>query len=847
MKNIICFVIILFLVVIVILMMGNNLLIRLKAQEAPPIAITEIMYNPAGADSGHEWLEISNTGTSTAYAIDNNWRFNEGSNHVLTVVQGENVLATNTLAIIADNADLFLQNYPDYQGMLIDSSFSLNNSGDALMLSSDNGQTFFATTTYQAVWGGNNDGYTLSRVNLNEEWTASAQIGGTPGQINFPAQEENINQATGSPAELGEESQTATTTNEVIESDNATSTPADLGESATSSPADIGGSATTTEEDLSNNQIEEQQENNQAADNQNLSDNAVSYSSDIIINEILPNPSGSDSNEEFIEIFNRSNAPVDLTGWQVKDNSTRRFTINSQSYQSTVIAAYGYFVIYSQESALALNNDGDAVNLYQPDGNLLDSISYFDEAKSGRSFAKDGAEFSWTLQPTPGHANLIKTQEIPNNSGSSVVYVSQPVQPSPANDQLNVQSQMADYDLVKYQGLRINEFLPDPAGSDSAEWVEIFNGTGVTLSLGGFKLDDGLGGSKPYVFSASTTIGAKSYLTISKSISKLSLNNDEDEVRLLGPDDQVINEVSYKKAKTGQSYNYDELNEEWFWSTSLTPGQKNIQPVVDYLPSQSIDEPVSIEAETAVNNYDFDSVKLLPKNEPVKITGIVTALPGQLYKKSFYLAGIDSASGQALPGQGLEVYVGAPVAADFKIGDVIEIEGKVSYVKDRARLNLSKDKKITALGHLDFLEPLLVSVDELQDELLGSLVSVSGQVVKKQSNSIYLDNEGLEIRADFKESVKDAYKNLKEGDLITVAGILIAGTDGYRLLPRIVEDVQTAKVLGASDIAAASLSSQTIEVLPQNRAQQAMKYLFYSGGGLVTILASLLIKLKFFS
>ncbi|MDP2586635.1 MAG: lamin tail domain-containing protein [Candidatus Komeilibacteria bacterium] len=835
MKNLICFLVILLLVIFTIVLMGSDLLVRLKAQEVPPIIITEIMYNPAGADSGHEWLEIGNVSSSTAFTIDENWRFNEGSNHVLTVVQGENILATNALAVIADNAELFLQDYPDYQGLLIDSSFSLNNTTDTLMLSVDNGQTFFATTTYQLIWGGNNDGYTLSRVGLTDEWLASTQPGGTPGAVNFPAQVQEEVIAT-STEENFDDGELSTSTLEIIDGNNATVTIDDLEDMST-----------TTVEDLSNNQGEENQDNNNQEQNLNEENNNPVYSSEIIINEILPNPNGSDSDEEFIEFFNRSNAPVDLFGWQVKDNSTRRFTINSQKYQSTVIAAYGYFVVYSQESGIALNNNGDAVNLYQPDGNLLDTMAYFDQAESGRAYAKNGGEFVWTLTPTPGQANIIKIQETSGNSESTVVYVNQPVQPISAADEVNIQSQSIDYDLIKYQGLRINEFLPDPTGSDAAEWIEIFNSSANALSLEGFKVDDGEGGSKPYVFGATTTIAARQYLLINKSVSKLSLNNDEDEVRLLGPDNVVIYSVPYVKAKTGQSYNYDELNEEWFWSNNLTPGQKNFQNIVEDLPVQLVNEPLDFATEPTINIYDFDTVKLLPKNESIKIIGAITAVPGQLYKKSFYLSAVDPVSGQLLPGQGLEIYAGAPVPADFKIGDVIEIEGKVSYVKDRARLNLSKDKKITVLGYLDLLEPLAVSVDELQDELLGALVSVSGQVVKKQSNSIYLDNEGLEIRVDFKEGVKDAYKNLKEGDMITVAGILIAGTDGYRLLPRIAEDVQTAKVLGVSEIAAASLSSQTIDVLSDNRGQQALKYLFYSGGGLVTILASLLIKLKFFS
>ena len=844
MKNFVYFLICLFLAVIIILLANNDLVVRLKAQAVPQLLINEIMYNPAGADSGHEWLEIINVETSTAITIDNNWRFNEGSNHLLSVVQGGNVLATRTLAIIADNTEVFLQDYPDYQGILIDSSFSLNNSTDTLFLSFDNGQTFFATTTYQAIWGGNNDGYTLSRVGLSNEWKASTQLGGSPGQINYPVEQANEEAAT-STINVEENIGQATSTDEIMEIDNATSTPQNLGESGTSSPQDIAALATSTTENLIENQTSENQENNQDSENQNLSNNTPAYSSEIIINEILPNPNGSDSNDEFIELYNRSNQPVDLSSWQLQDNSTKIFILSSQKYQSTIIAAFGYFVVYSRESGIALNNGGDLIGLYQPNGTLLDSRVYFEDAKSGWSYAKNGGEFAWTQQPTPGQNNVIKTQEPSNNTPATVIYLNQPINQSSAAN-IQAAAKNLSFDPVKYAVLRINEFLPDPSGSDSSEWIELYNNSSTTLVLAGWSLDDAPGGSKPLIFGATSTIGAKEYLLINKSISKLSLNNDEDDVRLLSPDKEVVFEVSYQKSKTGQSYNYDELNEEWFWSTGLTPGQKNVEKVLVDLSIQEINGPANDISIIQVSQYDLEAVKLLPKDEPAKITGVITSLPGQLYKKSFYLAGVDSTSGQIFPNQGLEIYVSVAIGLDFKIGDLVEVEGKVSYVKDRVRLNLGKDKKIAVLGHLDTVEPLSAGVEDLQDDLLGALVSLSGQVVKKQSNSIYLDDSGSEIRVDFKEGVKEGYRNLKEGDYLTVAGILISGLDGYRLLPRTVEDIQPAKILGAVD-AAASLSSQTIEVLPQNRGQQAMKYLFYSGGGLVTILVSLLLKLKFFS
>ena len=52
------------------------------------------------------------------------------------------------------------------------------------------------------------------------------------------------------------------------------------------------------------------------------------------------------------------------------------------------------------------------------------------------------------------------------------------------------------------------------------------------------------------------------------------LNNDTDGVELLTPDKKIVNSVTFTKAPLGQSYN--KTAGAWQWSTTLTPGAKNI-------------------------------------------------------------------------------------------------------------------------------------------------------------------------------------------------------------------------------------------------------------------------------
>ncbi|EMR75197.1 Lamin Tail Domain-containing protein [Thermoplasmatales archaeon SCGC AB-540-F20] len=57
------------------------------AYDMETIRINEIMYNPAGADTGHEWIEIYN---NADYAINiTGWRlYEQGVNHTLSLKNG---------------------------------------------------------------------------------------------------------------------------------------------------------------------------------------------------------------------------------------------------------------------------------------------------------------------------------------------------------------------------------------------------------------------------------------------------------------------------------------------------------------------------------------------------------------------------------------------------------------------------------------------------------------------------------------------------------------------------------------------------------------------------------------
>jgi len=132
------------------------------------------------------------------------------------------------------------------------------------------------------------------------------------------------------------------------------------------------------------------------------------FPSGVFINEILPSPTGPDETEEWIEIYNSNNSEVDISGWQIQDAKGK---IKSYSFPAgTKISPQGFLVLSRPTTKVTLNNDGDGLNLIQPDGKIIDTVS-FEKAPQGQSYNKTGDGWIWSDNLTPGSVNTIPSQE----------------------------------------------------------------------------------------------------------------------------------------------------------------------------------------------------------------------------------------------------------------------------------------------------------------------------------------------------------------------------------------------------------------------------------------------------
>jgi len=101
----------------------------------------------------------------------------------------------------------------------------------------------------------------------------------------------------------------------------------------------------------------------------------------VVLNEILPNPSGDDCSlagidGEWVEIYNKTSNPLDLDNWYIKNSTGTQITISASNTLggSTTISANGWLVVFMD--GCVLDNISDAVTFYNQNDVQVDSYSY---------------------------------------------------------------------------------------------------------------------------------------------------------------------------------------------------------------------------------------------------------------------------------------------------------------------------------------------------------------------------------------------------------------------------------------------------------------------------------------
>ena len=325
----------------------------------------------------------------------------------------------------------------------------------------------------------------------------------------------------------------------------------------------------------------------------------------------------------------------------------------------------------------------------------------------------------------------------------------------------------------------ITEILPNPDGDDNeGEFVEIYNAGEKPLDLLNWVLDDMEGGSKPYKIESDTIINPKEYFVLNRTESSLILNNSYDKVRLISPDEKVVDEVEYKKTFNAQSYSRDEKGS-WVWTKNLSPGSQNKNEVVCQ--------------ENKIENSFSRAVYYSPKSpreaqshgagQMVLLEGVVNSLPGMFSSQYFYIDGDG----------GVQIYSSKKDFPELEIGDLIQVRGEISKINNESRIKIKEASQIAVLDDGYTLTPQK-NEGKFDIENIGKLQKISGEVTDKKNNKFVLATSEGGIDVEIKKGTKIDLKKIKNGEKINLLGVLVTDKDGFLVLPRMESDIEKIEI-----------------------------------------------------
>ena len=471
--------------------------------------------------------------------------------------------------------------------------------------------------------------------------------------------------------------------------------------------------------------------------------------------ELLPDPVGDDA-QEFIELRNDASEDVALAGWKIADTKGHAFTVGDVH-----IAGNSYLTFLYAESKIRLTNTGASYTLASPDGRVVDLAQYPTPVPQGKSYALLENGWHWTSVLTPGAQNA-------PDAPPPVVVAAPPVASVPAA--LVTPAPIAVAPIIPAPTTApaptaaptFSALLPNPSDNAANEWMEITNNSSSTLALDGWTVVDA---AQKVASLKGVTIIAGETIRLPKSITKITLNNDTEEVRILDPAGVMRDGVRYTNAPSGGVYRKE--GDMWVWSTAPTTSTLASATIAE---SGSSDPGTTTPGPDEVQIAEIDGVE---SATPITFSGIVTLLPGVLGKTTF--AVMDQGGGAATF---VRIRAGgaAPV---LKKGDLVQIAGKKS--SNAAYGVAAAWQDVHVLGKGSAARPIEKNPLEIGPEDAGLEVRLRGVVSGRGKRWMSLADETAEreVRVTFMGS--DA-PPAKPGDSAVVTGVVRFKNDVAGLL-----------------------------------------------------------------
>ncbi|MFA5777359.1 MAG: lamin tail domain-containing protein [Parcubacteria group bacterium] len=328
------------------------------------------------------------------------------------------------------------------------------------------------------------------------------------------------------------------------------------------------------------------------------------YSGKIRINEILPNPSGDELKDEYIEVYNYSNGDIDLESWELRDAGTGEYVFP----KNTVIKKDNFLVVYRKDFKFAINNSEEVISLLNPNGVETSIVLCGNKPfKSDISYSFDGIGWQRSSYLTPEKENkLDKAPNIKIKKDDKIyknIYANFEVKTGDKNQKvvwdfgdghksylqetkhkysntgifkvlLVVKGKSDDFtenftvEVEKFgeSKIKIVSVKANPKGKDDKESITIQNNSKKKINLKNWSIATGWDNLYNHPISKDLIIKPGKSKEITKKYSAFALNNKQTKIELRYPDGTVASKVKYsKKEGVEDDEVYEKGESGWEW------------------------------------------------------------------------------------------------------------------------------------------------------------------------------------------------------------------------------------------------------------------------------------------
>lgn len=347
---------------------------------------------------------------------------------------------------------------------------------------------------------------------------------------------------------------------------------------------------------------------------------AAQPSPNLVITQ-LSTGSSTSAYDEVIELYNNSNAPVNITGWSLEYTTANNTSLRTIIELEGLVEASSFIVIASSTVSLpdkqsadyvyetnnkSIPESGGHIRLLRP--NTVDIVlpkievdrlgwgaaiaaetSAAPALASNRSDVLHRCTFETSFVDTDNNALDFRSSQLSLRSLEPLCDPEtepEPEEPSEEEDP-PAEEPEAPY-IPNCDGLLFSEFLPNPAGADSgSEFIELYNPTDEDIDLKdcSFELS---GTTQQYIFTESV-ISAKTYAAFSDTVTDITLPNTAGGTVLLVQGDVEIGSQSYLGALK-DNIAWALIDGAWQQTAQPTPNEPNRLPLEDETGGEVIEE-----------------------------------------------------------------------------------------------------------------------------------------------------------------------------------------------------------------------------------------------------------------